>query len=293
MSSATQETGSTMTATVSRRNAVPARVVAALLVAASAYGFGAADPYRGLTEATVTAARAQDVCSLVVAVLLAVLSTRDSGLTHLTRLGLYGYAAYSYVVYMTGMPMNRGFLLYVALVGVAGFGLVDGIARLDVWAFPRVGRRLERGTGWLLVVVAVLFAALWLTMLLPFALGGGPPDTHGPGGVPFPVFVLDLCVVLPCLFLVGLLLLRGHPAGGPLAVVALVKIVTLFTVLWVGVGAAIIRGDEVALGPDAAPSTVMVAVSCWLLGRWAADMGPVRGATRPLVWPTRPPGSTG
>ncbi len=200
--------------TVARRDALPALVVAAALVAASAYGLTAARPYVDLPEATVTAARAQDVCSLVVAVLLVVLATRGCGVAHLTRLGLYGYAAYSYLVYLTGMPMNRAFLVYVVLVAAAGAGLVDGIARLDVPAFGRVGRRLERGTGWLLVSVAVLFAGLWLSMLLPFALGGPRPTTEGPDGVAYPIFVLDLCVVLPCLAAVGGMLLRRHPAGG-------------------------------------------------------------------------------
>lgn len=286
----TEKTGPGAMSTVRRRDAVPARVVAVLLVASSAYGFAADRPYRGLTASTVTAARAQDVCSIVVAVLLLALAAHGSGVAHLTRLGLYGYAAYSYVLYLVGMPMNRAFLVYVALVAVAGFGLVDGIARLEVQAFRRVGRPLERGTGWLLVVVAVGFAALWLTMLVPFALGGGPPDSQGPGGSAFPVFVLDLCVVLPCLFLVGRLLLRGSPAGGPLAVVALVKIVTLFTVLWIGVVAAIVRGDHVQPGPDAGPSTVMVALCCWLLGRWVADLDQVRRATRDVVWPSEQDG---
>lgn len=271
--------------TATRRDALPALVVAVALVAASAYGLTAARPYVDLPEATVTAARAQDVCSLVVAVLLVVLSTRGSGVAHLTRLGLYGYAAYSYLVYMTGMPMNRAFLVYVVLVAAAGAGLVDGIARLAVPAFGRVGRRLERGTGWLLVSVAVLFAGLWLSMLLPFALGGARPTTEGPDGVAYPIFVLDLCVVLPCLAVVGGMLLRRHPAGGPLAMVALVKIVTLFSVLWAGAIAGVVRDDDVRLGPDAGPSTVMLALCCWLLVRWARGLGHVSGGTRAVIWP--------
>jgi hypothetical protein len=267
------------------REAVPALAVATALVVSSAYGFAASRPYVDLSRATVTAARAQDVCSLVVAALLVWLSTRGSGLAHLVRLGLYGYTAYSYLVYIIGMPMNRAFLLYVVLVAVAGFGLVDGIARLEIGAFPRVGRRLERGTGWLLVVVPVLFAGLWLSMLLPFALGGARPGTEGPDGVPYPIFVVDLCVVLPCIFLVGRLLLRAHPAGGPLAVVALVKIVTLFTVLWVGTVAGLVRGDDVHLGPDAGPSTVMLVLCCWLVVRWGRRLERVTRPTRAVVWP--------
>ena len=38
----------------------------------------------------------------------------------LVRLGLLGYLAYSYLIYVTGVPMNRVFLAYVAIVSIAG-----------------------------------------------------------------------------------------------------------------------------------------------------------------------------
>jgi hypothetical protein len=273
---------------VPARELGPALLVAVGLVLASAYGFWAADPYPGLDRATTTAARAQDVCSLLVAGLLVVsVVRRDSPRSHLVRLGLMGYVAYSYFIYVEGMAMTRAFLLYVVLVAVSVGALLDGVVRLEPAAWTRsVPHRLERATGWFLVVVAGLFATLWLTMLLPFALGGPRPDSEGPGGAPFPVFVLDLAVVLPCVLLVGLLLLDGHPIGRPLAVVVLVKIITLFTTLWAGTLAGLLRHDGVHLGADAVPSLLMLAGCCWLLSRWAsavdADGGPGR---RPTFWP--------
>jgi hypothetical protein len=69
-------------------------------------------------------------------------------------------------------------------------------------------RRLEGGTGWFLVAVGALFGCLWLATLLPFALGGDRPDPEGPGGAPYPVFVLDPVVALPCVVAVGTLLVR-------------------------------------------------------------------------------------
>ncbi|MDX6359540.1 MAG: hypothetical protein QOH37_2594 [Nocardioidaceae bacterium] len=271
-----------------RRDRWPARVVALGLVVASSYGLLASDPYRGVTDATVVAAKAQDVCSLVVAVGLVLLSTRASARAHLVRLGLFGYVAYSYAIFIWGVAMNRAFLVYVVLVAVAGAALLDGLVRLVPDAWPRASsRRLERGTGWFLIVVALLFAALWLSVLLPFAFGGPHPVPEGPGGAPYPVFVLDLGVALPCVAAVGLLLRSGRRIAGPLAVVVLVKIITLFSVLWVGVVAGLLGDSDVTLGPDAGPSLVMVAVCCWLLVRWLREMaaaGP--DAMRPTFWPT-------
>jgi hypothetical protein len=267
------------------RETWPALVVAAALVTASTYGLLASRPYRGVDTATVTAARAQDVCSLVVAVLLVALAGARSGRRHLLRLALLAYVAYSYAIYLLGLPMNRAFLVYVVLVAVAGGALLDGVLRLEPEAWPRARRRLEAGTGSFLVAVAALFSLLWLSTLLPFALGGDRPHPQGPGGVAYPVFVLDLAVVLPCLAAIGVLLLEGRRVAGPLALVAVVKIVTLFTVLWAGVVAGLVRGDDVSLGADAGPSLVMVAVCVWLARRWWLAL-PVAGpGRRPHLWP--------
>jgi hypothetical protein len=270
-----------------RRDRWPSWAVAAGLVAASSYGLLAGDPYRGVTDATVVAAKAQDVCSLVVAVGLLLLGPRVSTRAHLVRLGLFGYVAYSYAIFIWGVSMNRAFLVYVVLVTVAGAALLDGLVRLVPDEWPRSSsRRLERGTGWFLVVVAALFAGLWLSVLLPFAFGGPRPVPEGPGGAPYPVFVLDLGVALPCVAAVGLLLRSGRRIAGPLAVVVLVKIITLFSVLWIGVVAGLLGDSDVTLGPDAGPSLVMVAVCCWLLVRWLREVttaGP--DAVRPTFWP--------
>ncbi|KRF36947.1 hypothetical protein [Nocardioides sp. Soil805] len=246
-------------------------VVALGIVAASAYGLLADDPYRDLPEATVLGARGQDVVSLVAALLLVVLAlpARLTPPRLLAWLGVLAYVVYSYAIYLTGVPMNRVFLVYVVIESVAGAALLAGLWRVTAMRWPNVPTpRLRRGTGWMLVVVAVLFAGLWLSTLLPFALGGSPPDPEGVGGTPYPVFVLDLVVVLPAMAAVGVLLLRRHRLGPPLAMVALVKIVTLFVALWAGPAYALATGGPVDLGPDAGPSLLLLAASGWLVTAW-------------------------
>ena len=260
-------------------------LMAAGIVASSAYGLLAERPYRDLPEATVIGAQAQDVCSIVVAGLL-LLARNHSAKVHVVRLGLLAYVAYSYAIYLTGVPMNQVFLVYVVLVSLSSATLLDGLVRLRPAGWPRTThRRLERGTGWMLVAVAVLFAVLWLVAVVPFALGGSPPDPEGPGGVAYPVFVLDLAVVLPCVGAVGVLLLRGRDIAGPLAVVVLVKIITLFTALWAGVVVGLVRGAEVHLAADAGPSLVMLSACIALVGRWLRALSPAEdGYVRPRVW---------
>lgn len=247
-------------------------VLAAVVVAASLYGLVAEAPYRSLPDATVLGARAQDACSIVVAGLLVWLVRRPvlSTAADLSRLGLLGYLAYSYLIYATGVPMNRVFLAYVVIVAISLAGLATGLVRVAAGRVPAstASPRLVRGTGWMLVVTGVLFAGLWLSALLPYALGGARPDPEGVGGTPYPVFWLDLAIVLPAIVAVGVLLLRGRAAGPPLAVVALIKVVTLFTALWAGPVLALATSAEVHLGPDAVPSLVLLVASTWLAGRW-------------------------
>ena len=268
-------------------------VVAAGIMAASAYGLLAADPYRDLADATVLGAKAQDVCSVVVAGLIVwlVRSREVTPTRHLVRMGLLAYVAYSYAIYLTGVPMNRVFLVYVLIESASLAAFVDGVFRLRGTAWHRVGsRRLERGTGWLLIVVATLFALLWLSTLMPFALGGSAPDPVGVGGTPYPVFVLDLVVVLPCIAAVGWLLLRGRRVAGPLTIIALIKIITLFTALWAGVVAVVVTGQDLHLGPDAGPSLALLAASCWLALRWSRTLRPAHADfLRPALWEEPPP----
>jgi hypothetical protein len=256
------------------------------IVASSLYALMADDPYRGLARETALAAVAQDVCSIVVAAFLLCLAPRTSARAHVIRLGLLAYVAYSYAIYLIGVPMNRMFLVYVVLVMVSGGAFLHGLMRLRPAAWPRVAnRRLERGTGWMLVVVAVLFAGLWLSVLLPFALGGAAPRPAGPGGVAYPVYILDLVVVLPCVAAVGVLLLRQRPIAGPLATVALIKIVTLFAALWTGVVVGFIDDGHVTLNADAGPSLLLLVISVALAGKWLRSLSPDDGAyVRPTLW---------
>jgi hypothetical protein len=246
-------------------------VVALAIVVSSAYGLLADDPYRSLPEATVLGAKGQDVVSLLAAVVLVALALPDrlTPTRFLAWVGVLGYVVYSYAIYLVGVPMNRVFLVYVVLESVALAALLAGLWHLASMRWSqRASPRLRRGTGWMLVVVAVLFAGLWLSTLLPFALGGSPPDPEGVGGTPYPVFVLDLVVVLPAIAAIGVLLLRAHPLGAPLAMVALIKIVTLFVALWAGPVYALLTDGPVDLGPDAGPSLLLLAASGWLATRW-------------------------
>lgn len=107
------------------------------------------------------------------------------------------------------------FLPWVAVLGLSIYALVGGLATLDV---PTVkawfaGRALPL-TAWTLMVLAALFALLWLSEIVPGLLAGRGSTSAGDYRVPTnPVHVLDLAIFLPAVFASGVLLLRKDPLG--------------------------------------------------------------------------------
>jgi hypothetical protein len=175
------------------------------------------------------ALRGQDLLTLLtvpVLVWAAARARRGSVQAHLLWLGLTFYYLYTYVMYAFS-PFTDVFLTYVAIMGLAGYGLLDGLVRLDVAAIDDALRDApRRATGWFLVLVAGLFTVIWLAMIVP-AIPGGLPEARMTYDIASAVHILDLAFVLPLLGATGVLLLRGRAAGPALAAVLLTLKVVL------------------------------------------------------------------
>jgi hypothetical protein len=263
--------------------------LAGVLVPAALYGLLAADPYRGASAQLALGSRAQDVLTLALLPLLVWTGHRSRAGSlrgHLLWLGLLFYLAYSYAIYLIGWQQNAAFVLYTTAVTLSTAALVDGLARIDATrAAPAFARIHGRGTGWFLIAVGIVFAALWLVDLVPLVTGAGQPRNVGPGGVAFAVYVLDFVVALPAVVATGVMLVRRHPAGPPLAGVVLIKIVTLFLVLWVGAAGQPVAGLVFAITADMLAGAVLLVVSLVVLGRASRRLGrPEQGWLRPPLW---------
>lgn len=173
-------------------------------------------------------ALAQDWFDLVVVcpllVVSAILSLRGSAIATSVLIGGVLFVVYSFVIYTFDVHFNALFLVYCATLGLAGYsllGLVVGAVKPPVTELA--GRGTAEFTGWLLVVVAALFAALWLKDIVPAIVSGSTPDVLRASGLPTnPVQVIDLSVFLPAQAMVGVSLLRRHPLGFALAPALLV-----------------------------------------------------------------------
>jgi hypothetical protein len=121
--------------------------VAGLVAVATVYGL-VTRPYRLVPDMLATTWVAQDAVTLATAPLLvwaAVRAAKGALRAHVLWVGLQTWIAYCYAHLAIGAPLNSVFLVYVALLALAGYGMLDGIPRVDVTAaapaFERAPRR--------------------------------------------------------------------------------------------------------------------------------------------------------
>ncbi len=204
--------------------------LAVLVLVATVYGLTVHDAYRDVTALTRATWRAQDVVCLACAPLLlwSAHRARHGHLrAHLAGVGLSTWLAYCYAHLCFGAPFNAVFPVYVAILLLAGFGMLDGQLRLDVAAArPAFERTPRRATAWFLLVAGCGVAGLWLSDIVPGLVGGLPAGVHL-AELPNPTWVLDLAWIVPLAIGAARLLLRDHPGGPPVAAGLLVMLLVL------------------------------------------------------------------
>ena len=173
-------------------------------------------------------AQGQDIANLLSLPLLitsAYLAGRGSLKARLVWAGVLLFLVYAFVVYAFAAHFNRLFLVYVATLGLSAYTLLLAALHFDpkqTTACVAEGSR-SRLVGAFLLVLAVLFAVLWLSEDVPAVLAGVAPATvQSSGLLTNPIHVLDLAFILPGAALVGLQLWQGRPWGYALAAPLLV-----------------------------------------------------------------------
>jgi hypothetical protein len=106
------------------------------------------------------------------------------------------YYLYSYLMYALATPYNDAFLAYLATLTPSGYGLLNGLVRLEVHRVRHAfGWLPRRGLAWYLLAVGAGFAVLELAPILAALPGKGaarrvrtwhaePGVRPGPGPVP-------------------------------------------------------------------------------------------------------------
>jgi len=228
--------------------------LAPLLAVAAALGVGWDGLYRD-NPFVVAQAVGQDWVTLLFAVpalLIARARARRGSLVgHLVALGVVGYAAYSYAIYAFASRQNELFLVYVAILGLSVYALIDGVLAIERREVEALGRApiARRAIAALLGGAAVFFAIAWISeQVAALVRGEVPASVVAFGGPTNPVHVLDLAFVLPLCALAAALLWRARAIGAVLGIVLLFKIDTLALAL-LSMGAFLwMRGQPVDAG---------------------------------------------
>jgi hypothetical protein len=251
--------------------------VAAALVAVLGNIVGLVVPaiYARLTPAFAAQAHAQDAANLALVapawVVLAVLTLRGSTRARLLWLGVLLFTVYNYVIYTLSVPFGPLFLLWVAVLGLSFYSLLGGVLTTDQRqaAACLQNRLASRVAGWALVIVAALFAALWLSEDVPALLSGSIPASVIELGIPTNVVhVLDLAFFLPGAAVCGILLLKGRSTGYLFAPAFLVFLLLTGVPILMTPIIQSARGEQAArglIGPIGILSLLLLGLLSWLL----------------------------
>jgi hypothetical protein len=270
-------------------------LLAFLVIVAAVYGLLVEDAYRLVSPLTRQTWRAQDAVTLtMVPVLLWVTRRPRAGSlsAHLVSVGILIWLTYGYAHLSIGTPFNAMFLVYLCVLTLAGFAMIDGILRVDVAAAsPAFVRLPRRATSWFLGIAGTGIAALWLSEIV-VALPGGLPTNIGLAELPNPTWVLDLGWIIPSSLAAAVMLRRRHPAGpvvaGAMLVMLLILSVTMLTVVPFALAASLDTDPVVRqqLVMFTIVFSVLGGIETWLLARAQRRLGVVTASwLRPGWWP--------
>ncbi len=229
--------------------------------------------YGAETESFIDQAISQDIVNLAIVLPLMAFFTwralRGSTASFLVWLGFLTFTVYNYFIYTFSIHFGPLFLLWVAVLGTSIFALVGGALSLDANAVANaLDFRKERLTAGFLMLTAVLFAALWLSDIVPALVDGSTPAAATDVNLPTnPVHVLDLAFFLPAVAIVGGSLWQRRALGYAAAPALLVFLAITGLPILATVFVADARGNEPAwqlLGTIGVISALCIALT-WVM----------------------------
>lgn len=145
-----------------------------------------------------------------------VLARRGSAIAVVTWLAAVGFLLYNALMFVFATPVNRFFLLYLAMLSLAAWSAGTLLWHTDVQALGRLipARAPVRLAAGYLFSLALLNAGTWLVRILPsLAEPGEPAYLRGTGMTTNVVFVQDLALWVPLTAVAAAWLWRGNPRG--------------------------------------------------------------------------------
>ncbi|MBN1780224.1 hypothetical protein JW948_03800 [bacterium] len=174
--------------------------------------------------------------------------------------GLLMYILYSYFIYTFGVHFNDLFLLYCLILGTSLYAFIITVVEMNRTGMQdRIpGSTTLRTVAVFFLVIAAMFALLWLKDIVPAVLNHSVPVSVSDYQLPVnAVHVLDLSIFLPGLAITAVLLLKNYRLGFILAPVFLVFLVLMAVAL---IGMVVMMKNE-GLNEDISPAVIFSIIS--------------------------------
>ena len=182
------------------------------------------------------------------------------------------YLAYTFVIYCFSIHFNFLFPLYTLILGLSVYSLVYFFYKNMTERSTPAQVSPGSVTGYYFLAVAVIFYLLWLSDILASILHHQIPATLAEAGlVTNPVHALDLSMILPAIFMNGILLLRQHWLGALLAPVML-TFSTLMNLTIAGLMVVLHLYGLEANWIVAGIMCVLALLNLWLLNSWSKSL---------------------
>lgn len=160
---------------------------------------------------------------------------------------------------------NDLFLVYTALLGLSFFAFILAFTSIDLQSLAqRVSSRFpNRGTAIFLFIAGFAPVALWLGDIIGALSQNRVPELLSSYTTMF-TYAIDLGIIVPAVYLAGILLLRRAPLGYPLAFVMLVLLTA------VGLGTVTQTLFQLSLGITYSTGQLIGLIGSWfILGMFA------------------------
>lgn len=229
--------------------------LAVLIILASCIGLIIPDFYSAETVNWQAQSIGQDLFDLIlVAPVLLVVSifvARNEKIVMPVWGGILLYVIYTYLLYCFEVHFNRLFIIYCFCLGLSFYAFIyfitTGFKVADKTEYHN--RSVGRLIGVYFIAISVLFWLLWMSEIVPSIMAGTTPKSVIDAGLfTNGVQVIDISIILPAIFIVGVLVLNHKPLGIFLAPV----ILTFFILMDLTIGGLVVvmkaKGIEGDLG---------------------------------------------
>ena len=172
--------------------------------------------------------RGTALAMLAMAVPLVIISmisaSRGSLRARFVWLGALAYIAYNALLFCFGAHFNSYFLLFAAVLALSFWALVTLLRATELAAVQKASSRVPtRTVAVYLLVILVLFAAMWLRDIMPATINNTMPASfEGTGLTQNPIYVLDFAFTFPLLAIAAVWLWQrrawGYVLGGTMLI---------------------------------------------------------------------------